>query len=103
MTLSGSWRSIERRPRAKVSPFFSFTGICVIPLIWYSTGASMVMILSSSFLISLSGAGGPGDQHHAIRLFDVAAEFDQVGVCEAYHVEREFRELLAHGFFIQHA
>ena len=33
MILSGSWRRIERRPRAKVSPFFSFTGICVMPLI----------------------------------------------------------------------
>ena len=56
MILSGSWRRIERRPRAKVSPFFSFTGICVMPLSWYSTGSSMVMILSSSVLISESAA-----------------------------------------------
>ena len=56
MILSGSWRRIDRSPRANVSPFFSFTGICVMPLIWYSTGSSMVMILSSSFLISLSAA-----------------------------------------------
>jgi len=40
----------------KRQPFFSFTGIWVIPLIWYSTGSSIVMILSSSFLISLSAA-----------------------------------------------
>jgi hypothetical protein len=32
MILSGSWRRIERRPRAKVSPFFSLTGIWVMPL-----------------------------------------------------------------------
>ena len=31
MILSGSWRRIERRPRAKVRPFFSFTGICSTP------------------------------------------------------------------------
>src|SRR5205814_1317694 len=56
MILSGSWRRIERSPRAKVSPFFSFTGIWVIPLSWYSTGSSMVMILSSSDLIVDSAA-----------------------------------------------
>ncbi len=56
MILSGSWRRIERSPRAKVSPFFSLTGICVMPLSWYSTGSSIVMILSSSVLISLSAA-----------------------------------------------
>ncbi len=52
ITLSGSWRRIERRPRAKVSPFFSLTGIWVIPRSWYSTGSSMVMILSSEDWIS---------------------------------------------------
>ncbi len=52
MILSGSCRRIDRRPRAKVRPFFSLTGICVIPGSWYSTGSSIVMILSSSFLIS---------------------------------------------------
>src|SRR2546426_7755560 len=46
MILSGSWRRIERKPRAKVSPFFSFTGTWVMPGIWYSTGSSMVMIAS---------------------------------------------------------
>ena len=47
---------MERRPRENVSPFFSFTGICVIPLSWYSTGSSMVMILSSVDWISDSAA-----------------------------------------------
>ena len=56
MILSGSCRKIERSPRANVSPFFSFTGICVIPTIWYSTGSSMVISLSSSLLISFSAA-----------------------------------------------
>ena len=54
--LSGSWRRMERRPTAKVSPFFSFTGIWVTPSSWYSTGSSMVMSLSSGLLISLSTA-----------------------------------------------
>ena len=56
MILSGSWRRMERRPRAKVSPFFSFTGTWVMRGIWYSTGSSMVMILSSGVAISLRAA-----------------------------------------------
>ena len=56
MILSGSWRRMDRRPRAKVSPFFSFTGIWVMPSTWYSTGSSMVMILSSGFWISVRAA-----------------------------------------------
>src|ERR1035437_9132754 len=47
--------------------------------------------------------GGPGDQHHAVGLRDVAAELDQVAFAEAHHVEREFVELFAHGFLVQHA
>ena len=54
MILSGSWRRMERSPRAKVSPFFSLIGIWVMPLSWYSTGSSMVMILSSIDRISAS-------------------------------------------------
>ena len=56
MILSGSWRRIERRPRANVTPFFSFTGIWTTPLSWYSTGSSIVMILSSWVLTSLIAA-----------------------------------------------
>ena len=56
MILSGSWRRIERRPRAKVRPFFSFTGICSTPGSWYSTGSSMVTILSWPLLISVIAA-----------------------------------------------
>ncbi len=52
MILSGSWRRIERSPRAKVRPFFSLTGICVMPRSWYSTGSSIVTILSSTDWIS---------------------------------------------------
>ena len=44
--LSGSWRRIERKPRTKVNPFFSLTGICNTPGNWYSIGSSMVIILS---------------------------------------------------------
>src|SRR5574340_1139127 len=56
MILSGSWRRIERKPRAKVRPFFSLTGICSTPGSWYSTGSSMVMILSWPWLISVIAA-----------------------------------------------
>ena len=56
MILSGSWRRIERRPLAKVRPFFSFTGICSTPGSWYSTGSSMVTILSWPELISVIAA-----------------------------------------------
>ena len=47
---------MERRPRANVRPFFSFTGICKTPGNWYSTGSSMVTILSLRRLISVSAA-----------------------------------------------
>ncbi|MNC88299.1 hypothetical protein D3C83_41000 [compost metagenome] len=56
MMRSGSWRRIERRPRAKVSPFCSFTGICSTPGSWYSTGSSMVMNLSRPLFVSLMSA-----------------------------------------------
>ncbi|MNL38366.1 hypothetical protein D3C87_1605710 [compost metagenome] len=50
--VSGSWRKMDRRPRAKVRPFFSFTGICRMPLISYSTGSSMVISFSSPLFSS---------------------------------------------------
>ncbi|MNT26758.1 hypothetical protein D3C72_1623520 [compost metagenome] len=56
MILSGSWRRMERKPLAKVSPFFSLTGICRMPGSWYSTGSSMVMIFSRPLWISVSAA-----------------------------------------------
>ena len=72
----------------------------------------MVMILSSSVLISLTAAYsvvvlplpvGPGDQHHAVGFFDVAAEFPQVFLVKTNHIQRELVELLAHRFFVEHA
>ena len=41
--MSGSWRSSERRPEAKVRPFFSFTWIWLMPWRWYSIGSSIVI------------------------------------------------------------
>ncbi len=52
MILSGSCRRMERSPRAKVRPFFSLTGICSTPCSWYSTGSSMVTILSDPVCVS---------------------------------------------------
>ena len=43
----------------------------------------------------LAGAGGAGDEHHAVGLLDVAAEAAEVVFGEADDVERELRELLA--------
>ena len=56
MMMSGSARSIERRPRAKVSPPFGFTCIWLMPASWYSTGSSMVMMFLSIELTALSAA-----------------------------------------------
>ena len=50
-----------------------------------------------------AGTGGSGDQHHPVRLLDVAAELHQVVLREAHYFERQLGELLAHRFFIQHA
>ena len=56
MITSGSARSIERRPPAKVSPAFRFTCIWLMPGSWYSTGSSIVMMFFSIELIALSAA-----------------------------------------------
>ena len=56
MMTSGSWRTMERRPVAKVSPIFGFTWIWLTPSSWYSTGSSTVMIFTSGVLISSSAA-----------------------------------------------
>ena len=50
-----------------------------------------------------AGTGGAGDQHHAVGLGDVAAEFGEIAFAEADHIERELGELLAHRFLVEHA
>ena len=108
MTLSGSCRRIERRPRAKVSPFFSFTGIWVMP-------AELVLdrVLDRDDLVldgldlgeagverrRLARAGRPGDEDHAVRLADELAEpLHRLGVhpedVEAQVLELGVRRLL---------
>ena len=49
-----------------------------------------------------AGAGGAGDKHHAVGFGNVAAEFGEVSGTKTNHVQREFGELFAHGFFIEH-
>ena len=44
-----------------------------------------------------------GDQHHAVRLFDVAPELAQVLRIETHNVQREGSKLLAHRLFIEYA
>ena len=56
MMMSGSARSIERRPRANVRPALMFTCIWLMPGSWYSTGSSIVMMFLSTELITLSAA-----------------------------------------------
>ena len=51
----------------------------------------------------LAGAGGAGDEHHAVGLLDVAAEAAEVFGGEPNDVERELGELLRHGLFVEHA
>ena len=53
---SGSWRTIDRRPLAKVSPILGLTWIWLMPSIWYSTGSSTVMMLMSGVLMWLRTA-----------------------------------------------
>jgi len=53
MTMSGSWRSMDRRPAAKVRPAFTLIWVWLIPFMSNSTGSSRVMIF---FLLSFSSA-----------------------------------------------
>jgi hypothetical protein len=52
----GAARSIAFRMRAKVSPIFGLTWTWLSPRMWYSTGSSAVMILTSGRLSSESAA-----------------------------------------------
>jgi hypothetical protein len=56
MMMSGSARSIERRPVANVRPALRLTLIWLIPGSWYSTGSSIVMIFFSTELIAFRPA-----------------------------------------------
>ena len=112
MILSGSWRRIDRSPRANVSPFFSLIGICVMPL-------QLVLdrVLDRDDLVldrldlrqrrierrRLAAAGRPGDEHHAVRLGDVLPEALQLGLREAEDVEPQLGELLADRLLVEDA
>ena len=45
MTMSGSWRRMERRALAKVRPISFLTGTWLMPGTWNSTGSSTVTML----------------------------------------------------------
>ena len=53
---SGSERTIERSPLAKVRPILGLICTCLTPSSSYSTGSSIVMIVLSGVLISVSAA-----------------------------------------------
>ena len=50
MMMSGSCRMSERRPTSKVRPAVSLTCTCVMRGMFFSTGSSMVEMLTSSLL-----------------------------------------------------
>ena len=56
MMISGSYRTMDRRPLPKVRPAFSFTCTWVMPASRYSTGSSTEMILSPSRFTSFRAA-----------------------------------------------
>jgi hypothetical protein len=45
---------------------------------------------------------GPGDKHHAVGFFDIAAELGKIVIAEADHIERKLGKLFAHRFFVEH-
>ena len=47
--------------------------------------------------------GRAGDEHHAIRLMNIAAEAGDFVMIEAHDVECEVAELLAKAFFVEDA
>ena len=103
---------MERRPRAKVRPFFSLTGnlrdAADLVLDRVFDGDDLVFVgldLAERGVErgGFAGAGGAGDEHHAVGLLDVAAEAAQIVVGEADDVERELGELLAHRLLVEHA
>ena len=53
---SGSWRRIERRALANVSPAFGFTCTWLMPANWYSMGSSTVTMLTSGLWCQASRA-----------------------------------------------
>src|ERR1700685_4563274 len=50
-----------------------------------------------------TGTRGPGHQHHAIRLFDIAPEAPQIVFVKTHDFKGQRAELLAHRFFVEHA
>ena len=56
MITSGSARTSERRPVAKVSPLFACTWTCLTPSSSYSTGSSTVISVLSGELTSFIAA-----------------------------------------------
>ncbi len=110
--LSGSWRRMERRPRAKVRPFFLVDGNLgdAADLVFDRVLDGDDLVFVALDLVErgverggFAGAGGTGDEHHAVGLADVAAEAAEIFFSEAHHVEREVAELFAHRFFVEDA
>ncbi len=112
MILSGSWRRIERSPRAKVRPF-----LFVDRNLGNAANLVFDRIFDGDDLVffgpdlahrgverrGLAAARRPRNQHHPVRLGDVAPEFFQIVGIEAHHVEHQLVKLLAHRLFVEYA
>src|ERR1022692_3280162 len=105
MTMSGSWRRMERRALAKVRPMSFLVGTWLMPGTWNSTGSSTVTMfhchlefhrvfhgddvpLRAVQLIEggikrrgLAGAGRTGDENQSVRRVNGALELlERVGI-----------------------
>ena len=103
MMMSGSWRSTDRRPRAKVSSVLGFTWICPTPESSYSMGSSMVITFFTSESIRLRAAYrvvllplpvGPRDQKDPAAPVDEAPEQGQDLLAHAHLAQTQQRDPL---------
>ena len=110
MILSGSWRRIERRPRAKVKPFLLVDRDLHHPL-------ELVLdrILDGDELLllvvdlgqgriqggGLAAAGRPGDQHHPVGFADHPPEADLFPFVDAEHVEGQAVQILGDALLVE--
>src|SRR6516164_200039 len=102
MILSGSCRKIDRNPRANVSPFFSFTGICdpaklILHRIFDRDNLVFVRLNLVDRCVQRGGfprTRRPGHQHHPVRLPDIPAESPRLLFGIPDHIQAQFLEFL---------
>src|SRR6267143_1710616 len=101
---------MERNPRAKVKPFFSFTGICVMPNLVFDGVLDRDDLVFVGFdLVNrgiessrLSRARGAGDEHHAVRFADVSAKLPHILTRKTDYFKAEGRKLFRESLLVEH-